>query len=158
MTYISRSSDFSSFIFCSEKNFSFIGKAQFRRATLSCNSSYYAPNLKKFKGIEVEGAYWIKPVCPLVTLCIRSRTLRGRLLIFVYGIRMKSNSSSSSSTIFKHLLIRNRWASQSQISYEASTGWANGSLFKWPKSCDQDVTYCTARSTWLPNAFVWENA
>ena len=40
MTYISRSSDFSSFIFCSEKHFSFIGKAQFRRAALSCDSSY----------------------------------------------------------------------------------------------------------------------
>ena len=35
MTYISWSSDFSSFIFCSEKHFSFIGKAQFRGATLS---------------------------------------------------------------------------------------------------------------------------
>ena len=40
MTYISRSGDFSSFIFCSEKHFSFIGKAQLRRATLSCDSSY----------------------------------------------------------------------------------------------------------------------
>ena len=40
MTYISWSSDFSSFIFCSETHFSFIGKAQFRRATLSCDSSY----------------------------------------------------------------------------------------------------------------------
>ena len=39
--YISWFSDFSSFIFCSEKHFSFIGKAQFRRATLSCDSSYY---------------------------------------------------------------------------------------------------------------------
>ena len=32
MTYISWSSDFSLFIFCSEKHFSFIGKARFRRA------------------------------------------------------------------------------------------------------------------------------
>ena len=31
---------FLSFIFCSEKHFSFIGKARFRLATLSCNSSY----------------------------------------------------------------------------------------------------------------------
>ena len=29
------------FIFCSEKHFSFIGKARFRRATLSCDSSYF---------------------------------------------------------------------------------------------------------------------
>ena len=34
------SSDFSSFIFCSEKHFGFIGKAWFRRATLSYDSSY----------------------------------------------------------------------------------------------------------------------
>ena len=40
MTYVSRSSNFSSFIFCSDKHFSFIGKAKFRGATLSCNSSY----------------------------------------------------------------------------------------------------------------------
>ena len=44
---ISRSSDFSSFIFCSEKHFSFIGKAQFRRATLSCDSSYFSLKLVK---------------------------------------------------------------------------------------------------------------
>ena len=36
-----RSSDLSFFNFCSEKHFSFIGKARFRRATLSCDSSYY---------------------------------------------------------------------------------------------------------------------
>ena len=40
MTYISQSSDFSSFIFCAAKHFTFIGKAQFRQATLSCDSSY----------------------------------------------------------------------------------------------------------------------
>ena len=40
MTYISCSSDFSSFIFCSEKHFNFIGKAQFRPATLSSDSFY----------------------------------------------------------------------------------------------------------------------
>ena len=37
----SHSSDFSSFIFGSKKHFLFSGKAQFRRATLSCNSSYF---------------------------------------------------------------------------------------------------------------------
>ena len=35
MTYISQSSDLSSFIFCSEKHFSFIGKAWFRQLMLS---------------------------------------------------------------------------------------------------------------------------
>ena len=44
MTDISWSSDFSSFSFCSEKHFSFIGKARFRRATLSCDSSYCTGN------------------------------------------------------------------------------------------------------------------
>ena len=34
------SRDFSSFSICSEKHFSFIGKAQFMRAILSCDSSY----------------------------------------------------------------------------------------------------------------------
>ena len=40
--------------------------------------TFYAPNFK-----EVEGAYWFGPVrlwC--VTLCIRSRTLRDRILKF----------------------------------------------------------------------------
>ena len=37
---VMRSSDLSFFNFCSEKHFSFIGKARFRRATLSCDSSY----------------------------------------------------------------------------------------------------------------------
>ena len=32
---------------------------------------------------------------------------------------------TSSSTHFKYLLLRNNWANQSQISYEASTGWGN---------------------------------
>ena len=35
-----RCSDLSFSNFCSEKHFSFIGEAQFRRATLSCDSSY----------------------------------------------------------------------------------------------------------------------
>ena len=39
-----RSSDLSIFNFCSEKHSSFIGKARFRRATLSCDSSYYTLN------------------------------------------------------------------------------------------------------------------
>ena len=37
-----RSSDLSFFNVCFEKHFSFIGKAQFRQATLSCDSSYYS--------------------------------------------------------------------------------------------------------------------
>ena len=33
--------------------------------------------------------------------------------------------------IFKHLLHRNHWANQSQISFGASMGWGNESLFNW---------------------------
>ena len=53
-------SDFSSFIFCSEKHFSFIGKAQFRRATLSCDSCYWV--VKWLKYLEYGTAfeyYWL---------------------------------------------------------------------------------------------------
>ena len=35
--------------------------------------------------------------------------------------------------IFKHLLLRSHWADWSQISYGASLGWGNESLFKWSK-------------------------
>ena len=40
----------------------------------------------------------------------------------------------SSSTVFKHLLLRNHWTNESQISY----GWGSESLFKWTRSHDQD--------------------
>ena len=36
--------------------------------------------------------------------------------------------------IFKHLLLRNHWASQSQISHGASMGWRYESLFNWYRS------------------------
>ena len=40
----------------------------------------------------------------------------------------------SSSTLFKHLLLRNHWANQSQISYWASMGWGNETdLVTWPR-------------------------
>ena len=43
-----------------------------------------------------------------------------------------------SSTLFRHLLLRNCWVNQSQISYGASMGLGNESLFKWSWSYDQD--------------------
>ena len=43
---------FSYFIFCSEKHFSFIGKEQFRRAMMSCNSSYFIFKSGKFQNTE----------------------------------------------------------------------------------------------------------
>ena len=44
------SSDLSFFNFFSEKHFSFIGKAQFRRARLSCDSSYFLISWKRSDG------------------------------------------------------------------------------------------------------------
>ena len=43
-----------------------------------------------------------------------------------------------SSTIFKELLLQNCLANQSQISYGASVGWGNESLFTGSGSHDQD--------------------
>ena len=43
--------------------------------------------------------------------------------------------------IFKHLLLRNHWVNQSQISYRASMGWGNESLFNWSRSHDQDCRH-----------------
>ena len=42
------------------------------------------------------------------------------------------------STIFKALLLQNRWANRSQISYGASVGWGNENLFAGSGSLDQD--------------------
>ena len=39
---------------------------------------------------------------------------------------------------FKHLLLWNHWANQTQISYGDSLGRGNESLFKWSWSHDQD--------------------
>ena len=73
-----------------------------------------------------------------------SHRLIGELIGYI-GLRRPSvvvvvvrrRRRTSSSTLFKHLL-RNHWASQSQISYGASMGWGNECLFKWPWSHDQD--------------------
>ena len=45
---------------------------------------------------------------------------------------------SSSSTMFNHLLLWNRFANQSQIVYGASLGRGNESLYKWSRSHDKD--------------------
>ena len=48
--------------------------------------------------------------------------LSQRLIWWAYRIG-RPLSSSSLSTLFKHPLLRNHWANQSQISYGASMGW-----------------------------------
>ena len=76
MTYISRSSDFSAFIFCSEKRFSFIGKAQFRRATLSCDSSYYDNYCFQFLVLQA-----IREDSPTVPALLTDYILKGMYLV-----------------------------------------------------------------------------
>ena len=64
---------------------------------------------------------------------------QGELIVYPYsGVRVSSLLSSSSSTMFKHLLLRNRFANQSQILCGASLGRGNESLYKWSRSHDQD--------------------
>ena len=64
---------------------------------------------------------------------------QGELIVYPYsGVRVSSLLSSSSSTMFKHLLLWNRFANQSQILCGASLGRGNESLYKWSRSHDQD--------------------
>ena len=62
-----------------------------------------------------------------------SRRLIGELIVYPWsGIRRPS------STMLKHLLLRNRWADQSQILCGASLGRGNDILFAASGSHDQD--------------------
>ena len=66
---------------------------------------------------------------------------QGELIVYPWsGVRRPSvvRPSSSSSTMLKHLLLRNRLADQSQILCGASLGRGNESLYKWSGSHDQD--------------------
>ena len=65
-----------------------------------------------------------------------SRRLRGELL--VYQWLRRPSVVRLSVNIFKHLLLWNHWANQTQISYGDSLGWGNESLFKCSWSHDQD--------------------
>ena len=75
-----------------------------------------------------------------------SRRLIGELIVYpcTYSIPrlrlppLSLLSSSSLFTIFKHLLLCNRLANQSQILCGASLGRGNKSLYKWSRSHDQD--------------------
>ena len=62
---------------------------------------------------------------------------QGELIVYpCSGVRCRCRRLSS--TMFKHLLRRNRLANQSQIVYGASLGRGNESLYKWSRSHDQD--------------------
>ena len=83
-----------------------------------------------------------------------------------------------SSSLFKHLLLRNHWANQSQISYGASMGWerkfAQMALVTWPrwpprtymvktlknlllnqKADDLETWYASAGARVLPSLLKW---
>ena len=71
-------------------------------------------------------------------LAHRSRRLKGELIGYSWcGVRMRP-SVRPSFTMLKDLLLRNRWANQSQILCGASLGRGNESLFAGPRSHDQD--------------------
>ena len=53
--------------------------------------------------------------------------------IYSYGWAYSIEWLCRPSTHFNHLLLRNRWANQSQISYGFLLGWGNESLFKVTK-------------------------
>ena len=68
-----------------------------------------------------------------------SRRLTGELIGYPWIRRPSSSSSVRPSVhIFKHLLLRNRLANQSQILCGASLESGNESLYKWSRSHDQD--------------------
>ena len=73
-----------------------------------------------------------------------SRRLIGELIVYPWsGVRRRPSSSvgvrrPSSSTMLKHLLLRNRSADQSQILCGASLGRGNEILFAASGSHDQD--------------------
>ena len=66
---------------------------------------------------------------------------QGELIVYPWsGVRRPSASVvvHRPSTFFKHLLLRNRLADQSQILCGVSLGRGNESLYKWSRSQDQD--------------------
>ena len=66
---------------------------------------------------------------------------QGELIVYPWsGVRRPSASVvvRRPSTFFKHLLLRNRLAEQTQILFGASLGRGNESLYKWSGSHDQD--------------------
>ena len=68
-----------------------------------------------------------------------SRRLIGELIVYQWsGVRRPSVRRPSSSTMLKDLLLRNRWADQSQILCGASFDRGNDILFAASGSHDQD--------------------
>ena len=66
-----------------------------------------------------------------------SRRLIGELIVYQWSVVRPSDVRPSSSTMLKDLLLRNRWADQSQILCGASLGRGNDILFAASGSHDQ---------------------
>ena len=64
------------------------------------------------------------------TLIFSSPEPKAHWRAYTIGRPLSSVVRRLTSTLFKHLLLRNDWANQSQISYGASSGQGNESLFK----------------------------
>ena len=67
-----------------------------------------------------------------------SQRLIGELIVYSWSGVRRMSSSSYVVHNFKHLLLRNRWADQSQILFGASLGRGNYILFTASGSHDQD--------------------
>ena len=72
----------------------------------------------------------IGPLVSVLFLAHLSRRLTGELIGYPWIRRPSSVRPSSSVHIFKHLLLRNRLANQSQILCGASLGRGNESLYR----------------------------
>ena len=86
-----------------------------------------------------------RDIGPLFFLAHLSQRLIGELIVYsCSGVRpsvVRRRRTSSSYVVvhnFKHLLLRNRWADQSQILFGASLGRGNDILFTASGSHDQD--------------------
>ena len=67
-----------------------------------------------------------------------SQRLIGELIVYQWSVVRPSVRRPSSSTMLKHLLLRNLWSDQSQILCGASLGRGNDILFAASGSHDQD--------------------
>ena len=120
------SSDLSFFNVCSEKHSSFIGKARFRRATLSCDSSYQTSSLKPLG--------WLKPNF------IWSLLGMGGTKVCSNGLGHMTKMAAKP-IYCKNLLLQVQKADDLETWYAASAAQVLPNLFKWWHLVDLDLFY-----------------